>query len=232
MAIKADKTYLGMGTNFSLTPVTKVGPLNFCLDDIKEENIVRIVSEDVNGDYEISAKLIGQKTWTPIFVGTGTLDTTIDIALYDSLRISTLTPITEGSLVLSAFLVPGATTMSPNGGDASAVNQVSGNAILANILNEIQQNPELECAETPTIINIDIAAMGAIYDTLLPAGTKKFLIRHRNQGQIEFAFENTLTSYISVPKGNSYKDKDLCLNNQIIYFRSNKVGSVEIIAWT
>ena len=221
-----------MGTDFSKKPVLEAKSLPYCLDDIKEENIARIVSEGVVGDYEVSVKLIGERFWTPIFVGTGTVDTTIDISLYDNIRISTLTAVTEGTIAISAFLIPGSSTMTPTGGDATAANQVATNVALGNILNELQTNPELECAETPTIFNINVSATGMVYDVLLPTDTKRFLIRHRNQGNIEFAFEPTMASFITVPKGTSYTDKDLCLISQIIYFRSTKPGIIEIIAWT
>lgn len=232
MAIRSDRTYLSMGTDFQKTPVSSARVLPYCLETIKEENIIRVVSMDVNGDYQIAAKLQGQKEWTPIYVGTGTVDTTLDISLYDAIRIETLTPITEGTLAVSGFFIPGGTTLTPTGGDATAANQVAGNSILGDILNELVTNPELECVQNPVVINLDIPAVGAIYDISLPVDTKKFIIRHRDSGNIEFAFENTLSTYFTVRKGNAYKEEDLCLTNTIIYLRSSKAGTIELIAWT
>lgn len=230
MPTRTAHSYLGIGTDFGLKPVTANTVLTLSCENIKEENLLRVVSNNVDGDYVVLAKLIAEESFTPIFVGTGTVDTVLDISTYDIIQVEAATDITQGTLAISAFLTPGDVSTINSGGDASAANQVAGNAILAQIVAEL--NEDVDCAEIPTVINEDVNGIGIIYDVTLPVDCKKFTIRHRDGGNIEFAFENTLSSHFTVKKGCSLSEDGLCLPNTTIYFRSNKIGTVEVIAYT
>jgi len=222
-------SYLSVGYNFTNSP-RGAGESLVCPSDIKEENILRVISKDVVGDYIIKGSLVGQTEKVPLYVGTGTVDTTIDITLYDRLFLESSTPLTAGELAISAFLTPNNVSMSLTGGDSTAANQVVANDLLSQVLAELQG--DLNCSETPTIINLDITVASSVFMVDLPLDCKKFSIRHRDRGRVEFAFESSLATYATIPKGNSFCESDVCLVNKTIYLRSNVAGTIEIIAWT
>lgn len=222
--------YFGVGYNFSTNSVA-AGTVITCPEDVKRENVLRVVSDSVVGDYIIQGSLIGQSAVEDIYVGTGTIDTTLDISLYDRIFIKSSSDLTAGQLAVSAFYMPSVPLGSGGAnGDATAANQVAGNAILSNILTEVSD--DVECAETPTIYNEAVTGGATIYNVLLPVNCKRFLIRHRDAGSIEFAFSATLSTYMTIRKGVTFSQDGLCLANSSLYFRSDKTGTVEILAWT
>lgn len=222
-------SYLGVGYNFTTTPRVSGEDL-VCPSDIKEENIVRIVSKDVIGDYIIKGSLIGQTDRIPLYVGTGTVDTSIDITLYDRLYVESSSALTAGELAISAFLTPNNVSMTLTGGDATAANQVVANDLLTQVLAELTR--DINCSSTPEIINLDLTVVGTTFSIDLPLDCKRFSIRHRDQGKLEMAFESSLTTFLTVPKGNSFTEQGLCLVSKTIYVKSDKIGVVELIAWT
>lgn len=222
-------SYLGVGYNFDQQP-RPAGDILVCPSDIKEENILRIVSDSVVGDYIIKGSLIGQTDKIPLYVGTGTVDTTIDITLYDRLFIESSSPLTSGQLAVSAFLTPNNVSMSLTGGDATAANQVVANDLLSQVLAELTR--DVNCAETPELINLNITVANSIFMIDLPLDCKRFSIRHRDRGRVEFAFESSLATHFTIPKGNTFSESGLCLVNRTIYLRADKTGAIEVIAWT
>jgi len=221
--------HFSVGYDFTTTPIPADTQL-VCSDDIKAPNLLRVKSTAVVGDYVIKAKLLGEAEFEPIFVGTGTVDTTLDISLYDRVIVCSTNPLTSGELAISSFVTYGDVTNNVPAGTATAANQVVGNDLLTNIIAEL--NEDVDCAETPTVINESVNGIGIIYDIILPVDCKKFTIRHRNGGDVEFAFENTLGAYFTVKKGCSLSEDGLCLPNATIYVRSNKIGIIEVIAYT
>lgn len=221
--------HFSVGYDFDKSPKPANTEL-VCSDDIKDPNLLRVKSENVVGDFVIKAKLLAESSYEPIFVGTGTVDTTLDISLYDRVILCSTNPLTGGQLAMSSFVTYGDVTNNVPAGTATAANQVVGNDLLTQILQDAQE--DIECAKNPSVANLDVNGINLIYDIVLPLDTKKFMIRHRDRGDIEFAFENTLTNYFTVSKGCTYSEKDLCLIGTTLYVRSNKIGTIEIITWT
>jgi len=87
---------------------------------------------------------------------------------------------------------------------------------------------------TPIITNITIAVgdIGNELSHALPNGTKKILIKHRNNGNIDFSFITGLINYVQIPKGTSYCENNLNTENETIYYRTNKIGIIEILTWS
>lgn len=85
----------------------------------------------------------------------------------------------------------------------------------------------------PTIYNVNIAIgdINVVQSLALTDGTKKLLLKHRNLGDIEFSFDAAMTSFITLPRGSSWSESDLFLDNETLYFRTNKVGIIEILEW-
>jgi hypothetical protein len=86
---------------------------------------------------------------------------------------------------------------------------------------------------TPTIenINITIGDINTEQSYIIPNGTKKILIKHRLNGKIEFSFTTGLVNYVEVPKGASYTETDLNTQNETIFYRTDKIGTIEILTW-
>lgn len=87
---------------------------------------------------------------------------------------------------------------------------------------------------TPIITNITITLgdIGTELSHLLPNGTKKILIKHRTSGNIDLSFITGLTNYIAIPKGASYSENDLNAQNETLFYRTDKSGTIEILTWS
>lgn len=86
----------------------------------------------------------------------------------------------------------------------------------------------------PVIINLNIINQGTEYSQALPANTKSFLIRSRNQGRLRLAYSSggTNADYLTIPTGSSYKDANY-YTSVTLYVQSTKPGDViEIVAYT
>lgn len=221
--------HFSVGYDFDDAPRAS-GSILTCPDDIKDANLLRVKSTDVIGDYTVKAKLIGENSYESIFVGTGTVDTTVDITLYDRIQLCSTNALTGGTLALSSFVTYGDVTNNMPAGTATAGNQVISNDLLTQILQDLQD--DVDCAINPSVSNLNVTVANSVFDIVLPVDTKKFLIRHRNKGSIEFAFEPTLSAFFTIPKGNSYSESGLCTVSTTIYVRSDKTGTIEVITWT
>lgn len=87
---------------------------------------------------------------------------------------------------------------------------------------------------TATIYNITITLANTEQSQVLPANTKKFIIKTRGNGKLQLAYNlgDSGTIYLTVPPGSSYEDINL-YTAQTLYFQSPKVGEiVELIAFT
>jgi len=98
-------------------------------------------------------------------------------------------------------------------------------------IDNLNVDMDIECAKTFNVLNVDITTSNQIVAVTLPTGLKKLTMRHRDRGNLEFAFENTLTNFFTVRKGNTFNEQDLCLDSATLYFRSDKIGTLEIITW-
>lgn len=84
---------------------------------------------------------------------------------------------------------------------------------------------------TPNILNEAYEVANVIQSIALPANTKAFTIKHRDRGTVEFSFNSSLTTYLTIPRGGQAYEWDLKLN-ETLYFRSPRTGTIEILAWT
>lgn len=87
---------------------------------------------------------------------------------------------------------------------------------------------------TATIFNVNIISAGVEQSQALPANTKRFIIRSRNNAQLRLAYTTggTSSSYLTIPRGNSFEDEEYYAS-QTIYFQSTQPGDViEIVAYS
>ena len=88
-----------------------------------------------------------------------------------------------------------------------------------------------DCVETYNVQNISVVTANTIGSFQLSNDVKRFIIRHRDIGNIQISNDPSFTSYFTIKKGMTLKETDLCLNTQTIYYRSNKIGVIEVIEW-
>jgi hypothetical protein len=113
--------------------------------------------------------------------------------------------------------------------DVAIINELSlptVESLLTQIANNVLTNPQ--------IINLSLTNSGTEYAYAFPAGTKKFTMRSRNSGRIQFSFAvgQSNTVYMTLPIGSSYTEEKLDTNFSI-YVQSNKNNDIaEIVYWT
>ena len=85
----------------------------------------------------------------------------------------------------------------------------------------------------PTIKNITITGGDLLVEQsyAIPNGTKKLLLKHRNSGSIKFYFISGSSETIEIPKGSIYSENDLNLQNETLYYMTDKIGTIEILTW-
>jgi len=89
-------------------------------------------------------------------------------------------------------------------------------------------------ADTPTLYNATCTAANTEYNQLLPAGTRKFMVKARG-GIVKLCFTSgqSGTTFIQIADGASYWEDLVLLTGRTVYFQSPTAGCiVEIIAWT
>lgn len=89
----------------------------------------------------------------------------------------------------------------------------------------------IDPVNSPTIYNVTYPVASVIQSQSLVDSTKKFLIKHRNGGNIDLSFDAGFSTYLTIPKGNSFSESGLNLVGKTLYFRSTKTGTIEIIQW-
>lgn len=216
------------GRDFSVKEYIALDPIEVT-QVISDQTQLNLKLVGLLGDLDIQAKLIGDKEWTTLYSGTGTDFEKIDIADYDELRLISADNLSTGKIIFSTFRLSYTSIDSiatGGGGDATAANQ----AVANDLLNQILQDNDF--SKTPVVTNLPVSAIGTIYNVVLPMNTRKFIIRHRDKGNIEFSFESNLSSYFTVNKGCSFSEQDLYLTGENLYLRSDKTGTIEIITWT
>jgi len=180
--LPSDVNLLGLGRDFSENPLITSRNMDFVHStNIKDETVVKVVANNIVGDFVLEARLVAEETNTVLFVGTGTVTTTIDVSLYDRLSLRAASDLTSGTLAISGFQNVLATSGGGGTGDATAANQVAGNSILSQILNEVSDDVEYSIA--PQITNFSITSENTIFSIVIPDNTKKFTFRHRDRGK-------------------------------------------------
>lgn len=85
---------------------------------------------------------------------------------------------------------------------------------------------------TPNIQNIDLTVPGTIYPVTIEEGALKMLFQSRNDATLEFSFEPSFSSYITLPRGTTYSEDDLNLTGKTMYIRTKKTTVLELLQWT
>lgn len=89
--------------------------------------------------------------------------------------------------------------------------------------------------DVPAIYNLTSPAIGTEFSQALSSGTKSFLIRVRGTSgaELQMGFSSGFTNYVTIPRGNSFKEDGLDLTSTTIYLKCNKAGeTIEILEWT
>ena len=90
-------------------------------------------------------------------------------------------------------------------------------------------------ATTPVVYNVTMTSANTEYSRALPANTKKFLIRCREEYAIKACFASGAsgTTYITVPSGMSYWEDLIQPATLTLYFQCATAAQVaEIVAWS
>ena len=93
------------------------------------------------------------------------------------------------------------------------------------------QTPNL-VSTTQTVYNKSITVANQIESQVLVDDTKQYLIRHRDRGTIEFGFDAALSTFMTIPKGASFESSSMLLTGKTLYFRSEKLGTIEILEYS
>ena len=87
---------------------------------------------------------------------------------------------------------------------------------------------------TASIANETIAVANTEQSFALPANTKRFILRNRNNNDLKFAYvaNGTTTTWLTIKKGAVFEDENF-YTSQIIYFQSSGAGDIiEIVTYT
>jgi hypothetical protein len=87
---------------------------------------------------------------------------------------------------------------------------------------------------TPTIANIVIAAANTEQSYVLPASSRRFLIRNRGNSTAKLAYisGDSGTTYITIRRGSVFTEGDIGSASVTLYFQSPDTGSIiEILSW-
>ncbi len=145
-------------------------------------------------------------------------------------KITNTSPYTGGLIQLGTDITTNLTTNTVEIIEDSSEVLFGGNGVL--LSPSFNTKPEvIDCIQTYTVRNIDITQLNTISSFTISNDVKKFTLRHRDGGKIEFSYEATLTEYFTIRKGMNFGETDLCLTSQTVYFRSNKLGVIELIEW-
>lgn len=93
-----------------------------------------------------------------------------------------------------------------------------------------------EVVQTPSIQNVTLPLANTEYELVFPTGTKKFLIKTRNNGNLKASWsvgESTVT-YLSIGAGVNYSEDGLNLTetNRTLYITTDTPGLiVELLSW-
>ena len=90
-------------------------------------------------------------------------------------------------------------------------------------------------ATTPNVYNISVASANTEESQALPANTKAFIIRVRGASanlKLAFTSGQSGSTFLSVPRGSSYRESGLNVSSLTIYFQTDQPSQVvELITW-
>lgn len=203
---------------------------------LSTESHLRIITENLTSGTQIAvkARLVNQpsSSFVTLYTITGNENKLLDLTAWDVVHFEVLTYDGQaGTLYVSGFVKnspPGiaadTTKITDNDGDVLDLVEVEPGEFGIRTITDYEPT-------TPKITNFNIAAINTEYSITISTGTKKLLIQHRDGGTIEFGFTSGLATYITLPKGTTYAESDLNLQGQTLYFKSDKMGTLEVLEW-
>lgn len=145
-------------------------------------------------------------------------------------KITNASPYTGGLINVGSDIAQNLTTNFVEILEDSSELQFGGNGVL--LSPTFNTKPEkVDCIQSYTVRNISVAALNTISSFQISSDVKRFEIRHRNGGKIEFSEDMTLSTYFTIRKGMVFSEQGLCLTSNNVYYRSNKLGTIEILEW-
>lgn len=92
------------------------------------------------------------------------------------------------------------------------------------ILEQIRDNLGGTADTTPSIQNVSIVNANVEEEIILPANTKRFLIRSRNRGVLTLAYASG-GNHVTIPAGSSFVDSSF-YQSQSVFIQSSKNNDV------
>lgn len=86
-------------------------------------------------------------------------------------------------------------------------------------------------AENPVIYNVSVTA-NTQESQLFTDGTKKILIKPRDVATMKVSYDNTFSSFMTVPRGNAFEITNIVSSSLTIYFEADKSTVIEIEEWS
>jgi len=86
-------------------------------------------------------------------------------------------------------------------------------------------------AQNPVIYNISATANTATSQALTD-GTKKILIKPRELATIKLSYDNSFTTFITIPVGNAYEINGIVSSSLTLYLESDTTTVIEVEEWT
>ena len=199
------------------------------------ESHLRVTTEGLGAanQIEVRVKLAHQSSFVTLTTITGNTTTLVDITSYEIVHFYVSNyDSSQGFLIVTGFVK----NAPPGQADTVTIGDQNGNLVdLIDIGGNYAVPVVSSIGETtPTIYNFNIVLIdvNVQQSQVILNGTSKFLIKHRNKGTIDFSFTSGLSSYIQIPAGNSYSESDLNLQGRTLYFRTDKIGVIELLIWT
>lgn len=89
---------------------------------------------------------------------------------------------------------------------------------------------------SPTIVNVLLLLASTEYSYILPAGTRRCLLKLRSRGvglQLAYTLGDSALIYITIPPGCSWSEDDLDLDAMVtLYFQTPSASqTLEIVSW-
>lgn len=201
---------------------------------VSTESHARVSTENLTAGttVEVRVKLRNQSSFTTLTTITGSETKIVDLTTWDIIHyVVTNYDGTPGSLIVTAFV-----KNPPPTAANSTVNVVDsdGDELDVNPDGSINVNVASSSATSPAIYNVTVGIgdVGVELSQALSSGTKKILIKHRTNGNIEFGFTAGLSEFITIPKGSGWSEDGLNLSSTTVYFKTDKEGVVEILEWS
>lgn len=122
-----------------------------------------------------------------------------------------------------------------SGGDNIAIKDSDGDELQINPDGSINVNATGSGASSPAIGNIVMTMANTEYSYAFPANTKRFIMRVRGTGKLQFSFVagQTATNYMTLFPGSVHEEAEINISSTTVYFQNSKANEVvEILSWS